>query len=79
MPSDDCSEAIERLTAEVRALREELLGKGPDELLTTRQAAQVLGLTERAMRQLAHRRTIPAVHVGRRLRFRRSDLLGKTL
>lgn len=46
-----------------------------DRLLTAKEAATLLGMTERALRQAAHRGSLPAVHVGRRLRFRRFDLL----
>ncbi len=46
-----------------------------DRLMTAKEAAEFLGMTERAVRQAAHRGTLPAVHLGRRLRFRRGDLL----
>lgn len=45
-----------------------------DRLLTAEEAADVLGMTPTAIRQAARRGTIPAVHVGRRVRFRLSDL-----
>jgi excisionase family DNA binding protein len=46
-----------------------------DRLISAKEAALLLGMTERAVRQAAHRGTLPAVHLGRRLRFKRGDLL----
>jgi excisionase family DNA binding protein len=55
----------------------ELLTLGdPDQLLDTEQAAALLGMSEAAVRQAARRGTLPAEYKGRRLRFRRSAILG---
>lgn len=42
--------------------------------LTTKQAADLLGMTPNALRQAAYRDTIPCEHLGRRLRFKASNL-----
>jgi len=45
-------------------------------LLTVRQVAEFLGMTPKAVYHRAERGQLPGmVHVGRSLRFRRSDLL----
>lgn len=45
-------------------------------LLTVRQVAELLGMTPKAIYHRAERGQLPGVfHVGRSLRFRRSDLL----
>lgn len=65
-------------------LREALASMAPanepapdDQLLTASEAAALLGMTERAVRQAAYRGSLPSVQVGRRLRFRRSELLSR--
>jgi hypothetical protein len=45
-----------------------------DDLLDARAAAAFLGMTPAALRMAVYRGTIPCVRVGRRLRFRRSEL-----
>lgn len=45
-------------------------------LLDTEAAAKLLGLTPSALRMAVYRGTIPCVRVGRRLRFRASELAG---
>ena len=45
-----------------------------DELVDAEEAARLLGMTVGAVRAAARRGTLAAVHVGRRLRFRRSEL-----
>jgi excisionase family DNA binding protein len=47
----------------------------PDDLLDVRDAAKLLSMSPAALRQAAWRGSIPCERVGRRLRFRRSDLL----
>lgn len=47
----------------------------PEQLLTAVEAAKLLSLSVAAIRQAAYRGTIPCVRVGRRLRFKRSELL----
>jgi excisionase family DNA binding protein len=46
----------------------------PDRLLTMKQAAPMLGLSVRALRHRIRRGQIPAVHMGRRLMMKESDL-----
>jgi predicted DNA-binding transcriptional regulator AlpA len=81
MPQPDCMDAIEKLTAKIAALEattkvllEEVMGRGEDRLLNVREAARFLGKTERAIRALVYRRQLPAVHIGNRLAFRRSEI-----
>lgn len=45
------------------------------EVLTAAEAATFLSMTEGAVRKAAERGQIPCFRIGRRLRFRRSDLL----
>ena len=46
----------------------------PEALLTKKEAAQVLGVTERWVRRAVAFRYFPIHHVGRLVRIRRSDL-----
>ncbi len=48
---------------------------GPDRLLTSQEAAELLGLPERTVRHLARTGKIPAARFGRQYRFRRDLLL----
>jgi hypothetical protein len=62
------------------AVREELaqhVGHDPDELLTAEAAAKLLGLTPAALRRASERGRAPVkpLHLGRRLRWRRGDLV----
>ncbi len=45
-----------------------------DDLLDARAAATFLSMTPAALRMAVYRGSIPCVRIGRRLRFRRSDL-----
>jgi hypothetical protein len=45
-----------------------------EELLDARTAAAFLSMTPAALRMAVYRGSIPCVRIGRRLRFRRSDL-----
>ncbi|WP_428269481.1 helix-turn-helix domain-containing protein [Haliangium sp.] len=54
--------------AEVRAILDE-------ELVDVHEAAQLLQMTEGAVRKAVERGQVPCTRVGRRLRFRRSELL----
>lgn len=45
-----------------------------DQLLSAKQAAQVLSCSEAAIRKWAHQRKLPIVKVGRLTRFRPRDL-----
>jgi excisionase family DNA binding protein len=77
MSPDDCVRALDELRAEIAAqftaLRDEIRVIN-DELLTTRQAAKSLGMTEGALRTKVWRGLIKPVRIGRSVRFRRSDL-----
>jgi excisionase family DNA binding protein len=44
-------------------------------LIDAHEAAKILGTSAAAVRAAAFRKTIPSLHVGRLLRFRRSELL----
>jgi excisionase family DNA binding protein len=44
-------------------------------LIDAHEAAKVLGMSPAAVRAAAFRGTLPSLHVGRLLRFRRSELL----
>jgi hypothetical protein len=46
-----------------------------EQLLDVPGAAALLHMTPRAVRQAVYRRTLPTLRLGRRLRFRRGDLL----
>jgi hypothetical protein len=62
----------------VQALREEwsqLAREDPDRLVNAEDAGRLLGMTTRAVQKAAERGTIPARHIGRRLRFRVGDLV----
>lgn len=79
-PSRDARllDELMRLREDVRELRQ-AVARGapadPDELLTTRQAAKYLKLSERALRMRAHRGQVKFEKMGRSLRFRRRDLI----
>jgi excisionase family DNA binding protein len=46
-----------------------------NELLTYRDAAKVLAISERSLWQVAHDGLIPQVRIGRSVRFDRADLM----
>jgi hypothetical protein len=46
-----------------------------EDLLDSRGAAAFLKMTPAALRMAVYRGTVPCVRIGRRLRFRRSDLV----
>ncbi len=43
-------------------------------LIDAREAGKILGMSPPAVRAAAFRKTLPSVHVGRLLRFKRSEL-----
>lgn len=60
------------------AVRQELPNASqgdPDQLLSVDDAAALFGMTPGALRKAAARGSIKGIRVGRRLRFRRSELL----
>ena len=63
---------------EIRAIVREEIAHAPfsDRLMGAAEAAERMGLTEAALRKAASRGTVPSHRVGRRLRFRLSELLG---
>jgi excisionase family DNA binding protein len=68
---------VRNLQQRVRELEARLAAPANDNantLLDANEVARLLGLTPRAVRQAAWRGSIPFVRVGRRLRFRRSQL-----
>jgi excisionase family DNA binding protein len=62
---------------EIRAIVREEIAKASfaDRLLDAPEAAERLGMTEAALRKAAARGTIPCQRLGRRLRFRLSELM----
>jgi hypothetical protein len=66
---------VQRLQARVSELEKRLEPRRDDEpLLDVRAAAELLGMTPTALRSAAYRGSIRCVRVGRRLRFRPSEL-----
>lgn len=60
------------------AVRRELLALGhrdPDRLVGVTEAAEILSLTEKAVRKRVERGKLPARRVGRSVRFRLGDLI----
>ncbi len=69
---------IVALETEVTSLKDEVLKLrqgDPEELLDTERAAAFLGISPGALRKAEGRGSIPGQRVGRRLRFRRGDLI----
>lgn len=62
-----------------RVVREELV-ESPlfDQLLDVQQAAELLGITKSAVWKASEEGRLPTVRHGRRLRFRRRDLMAPT-
>jgi hypothetical protein len=61
----------------LRQLLEELqpADKVVDALVDAVEAGRILGMTPGAVRQAARHGTLPVTHLGRRVRFRRAELL----
>lgn len=70
-------EVIESLEDLIRRIVDEAIQNSPllDELLDVHGAAQVLGVTASAIWKASEEGRLPTVRHGRRLRFRRRDLL----
>ena len=69
---------VQRLLEEIirRVVRHELQSSPQlDELVTAAQAAKLLGISKSAVWKAAERGSLPAVRHGRRVFFRRGDLL----
>jgi excisionase family DNA binding protein len=59
-----------------RVVREELERAGMgDDILDVPRAARLLGMTSSAVSKAAWRGTLPCIRIGRRVRFRRSELI----
>ena len=58
----------EAVRAEIRAVLDE-------ELVDIKQAAQILNMSEAALRKAVERGQLRCIRLGRRVRFRRSELL----
>ena len=56
-------------------LRDELKTLLMEDLVDSTEAADILGMSVAALRKAVERGQIPCLRVGRRLRFRRADLL----
>jgi excisionase family DNA binding protein len=66
---------LRQLQERVRELEAKLaVGSFTEPLLDVKTAAEMLGMTPTAVRTAAYRGSIKCVRVGRRLRFRPSDL-----
>ncbi len=70
--------------AELRSLMQEAVRAendrrqpGPDEMVDTKEAARLSGRSIAALRQAVWRGSIPVHRVGRKLRFRRGDVVGE--
>jgi len=69
--------ALEELVR--RVVRDELVHAGVgDEMLDVPRAANLLGMTAAAVSKAASRGTLPCVRLGRRIRFRRADLIARS-
>jgi hypothetical protein len=69
-------EEVAKLRARVAELEARATQTADDgSLLNAKDAAALLQMTTVALRQAAYRGAIPCVRIGRRLRFRRSELM----
>lgn len=57
------------------AVRSEVSAALNEEMIDVRAAAKVLGTTSAALRKAMERGQVPCVRIGRRVRFRRGELL----
>lgn len=71
--STDARTLMKEIVAE--AVQNEIRSALDDELLDVEGAAEVLAMTEGALRKAVERGQVPCHRVGSRLRFRRMDLL----
>ena len=75
LASPKVQEELRRTVASVQRAELGAFPAGNDRLVDADEAAQVLGMTPMAVRKAATRGSLPAERLGRRLRFRLSDLL----
>jgi excisionase family DNA binding protein len=73
MPSDPMTLPLPGLQLQPVGLPDQT-GTVPRLLLTQREAAQALAVSERTLWQLTHDGAIPAVRIGRAVRYRLEDL-----
>jgi excisionase family DNA binding protein len=78
LTSPKVQEELRRTVASVLRAELRTLPLGGDRFVDAEEAAQVLGMTDTAVRKATARGTIPAERIGRRLRFRLSVLLART-
>jgi excisionase family DNA binding protein len=77
LASQEVTERIREIVRE--AVREPRTGNEVGEsLLDTKKAAELLSMTPAAVRKAAERGTIPCVRLGRKLLFRRDELIAAT-
>ena len=72
--STDARNLMREIVAE--AIQTEIRSALDDELLDVESAAELLDMTEGALRKAVERGQVPCQRVGSRLRFRRMDILG---
>jgi hypothetical protein len=73
LKSDDARTAMKEIVAE--AVHSEIRSALEDELVDVAAAATILDMTEGALRKAVERGQVHCQRVGKRLRFRRADLL----
>lgn len=73
LATDEAQRQIETIFR--RVVRDELATLLRDELIDTHEAAKLLGMTETALRKAVERGQVTCIRIGRRLRFRRGELL----
>ena len=71
--SIDARTLMKEIVAE--AVQTEIRGALEDELIDVERAAAMLDMSEGALRKAVERGQVPCQRVGKRLRFRRADLL----
>jgi excisionase family DNA binding protein len=67
-------EVVRSLQTRVAELEARAAEPDDGQLLDTKTAATLLGMSASAVRQAAYRGALPSLRIGRRLRFRRSQL-----
>ena len=72
--STDARTLMKEIVAE--AVQMEIRSALEDELIDVERAAEMLDMTQGALRKAVERGQVPCQRVGNRLRFRRMDLLG---
>ena len=73
LSTDEAKRVVAEIFREV--VRDELQTLLRDDLVDTSEAAALLGMSVAAVRKAVERGQLPCIRIGRRLRFRRADLL----